>query len=154
AIVSIDAFMYFGTDELFLNSLARFVKPGGQVGIAQSGFVQEIHHPVPAHLAEWWTMENPYCLHSADWWRRHWEQTRIVDVAVSDTLVDGWGYWHDWLTIMGSINPIEMRALEEDAGRYLGYIRVVARRREEAELFDPDLSLPSDYVKQPLLRSP
>src|SRR5207253_4189165 len=34
AIVSIDSFVYYGTDDLYLNSLARFVKPGGWVGIA------------------------------------------------------------------------------------------------------------------------
>ena len=29
AIVSIDSFVYYGTDDLYLNYLARFVKPGG-----------------------------------------------------------------------------------------------------------------------------
>src|ERR1044072_369700 len=33
-IVSIDSFPYYGTDDLYLGYLARFVKPGGQVGIA------------------------------------------------------------------------------------------------------------------------
>ena len=33
AIVCIDAFSYFGTDDLYLNYLARFVKTGGRVGI-------------------------------------------------------------------------------------------------------------------------
>jgi cyclopropane fatty-acyl-phospholipid synthase-like methyltransferase len=31
AIVSIDSFYYYGTDDLYLNYLARFVKPGGRV---------------------------------------------------------------------------------------------------------------------------
>ena len=30
AIVSIDSFFYYGTDDLYLNYLARFVKPGGR----------------------------------------------------------------------------------------------------------------------------
>src|SRR5579871_5041429 len=34
AIVSIDSFIYYGTDDLYLNYLARLVKPGGPVGIA------------------------------------------------------------------------------------------------------------------------
>src|ERR1035441_10405619 len=37
AIVSIDSFCYYGTDDLYLNYLARFVKPGGQIGIAGAG---------------------------------------------------------------------------------------------------------------------
>src|SRR6266702_2267539 len=75
AIVSIDSFFYYGTDDLYLNDLARFVKPGGPVGIAGAGLMREIDGPVPAHLAEWWAQDQPYCLHSAAWWRRHWGRT-------------------------------------------------------------------------------
>ncbi len=34
AVVCIDSFPYYGTDDLYLNYLARFVKPGGVVGVA------------------------------------------------------------------------------------------------------------------------
>src|SRR3954464_7506822 len=53
AIVSIDSCFYYGTDDLYLNYLARLVKPGGQVGIAGAGLVREIDGPVPDHLREW-----------------------------------------------------------------------------------------------------
>src|SRR5262249_41615259 len=69
AIVSIDSFMYFGTDDLYLNYLAKFLKPAGAVGIALAGFMREIDDQIPEHLAEWWSAERPYCLHSAEWWR-------------------------------------------------------------------------------------
>ena len=42
AIVSIDSFVYYGTDDLYLNYLARFLKPGGVLGIAGAGLMQEI----------------------------------------------------------------------------------------------------------------
>ena len=54
AIVSIDSFLYYGTDDLYLNYLARFVKPGGPIGIAGAGLMQEIDGPIPDHLREWW----------------------------------------------------------------------------------------------------
>src|SRR4026209_992869 len=47
AIVSIDSFFYYGTDDLYLSYLARFVKPGGQLGIAGAGLMQEIEGSVP-----------------------------------------------------------------------------------------------------------
>src|ERR1700730_2401152 len=50
AIVCIDSFYYFGTDDLYLNYLAQFVKVGGQVGVAGAGLVQEIEGPLPDHL--------------------------------------------------------------------------------------------------------
>jgi cyclopropane fatty-acyl-phospholipid synthase-like methyltransferase len=55
AIVCVDAFPYFGTDDLYLNYLAQFVRPGGPVGVAGAGLVQEIEDSVPDHLREWWT---------------------------------------------------------------------------------------------------
>src|ERR1700730_12550255 len=57
AIVCIDSFSYYGTDDLYLNYFARFVKPGGPVGIAGAGLVQEIDGPLPEHFREWWTQD-------------------------------------------------------------------------------------------------
>ena len=84
AIVCIDSIYYYWTDDLYLNYLARFVKPAGQVGIAGAGLMQEIEGPIPEHLRQWWT-QDLWCLHSAAWWRRHWERTGIMDIEVADT---------------------------------------------------------------------
>ena len=54
AVVSIDSFVYYGTDDLYLNYLTRFLKPGGVLGIAGAGLMQEIEGPVPQHLRAWW----------------------------------------------------------------------------------------------------
>src|SRR6266403_549616 len=50
AIVSIDSFMYYGTDDLYLHDLARFVKPGGTVAIAGFGLMREIESSLTEHL--------------------------------------------------------------------------------------------------------
>jgi SAM-dependent methyltransferase len=154
AVVSIDSFFYYGTDDLYLNTVARFVKPGGPVGIAGAGLVQELDGQVPEHLREWWAQDQPWCFHSAAWWRRHWERTGILDVSVADTLPDGWQRWLDWLRLVAPQNTVEIGALEADAGRHLGYVRAVGRRRADAPLYDPVVSVPAQYVKQPLLREP
>src|SRR5262245_33410242 len=49
-IVSIDSFWYYGTDDLYLNYLARFVKPGGPIAIVGAGLMNEFDGGVPAHL--------------------------------------------------------------------------------------------------------
>ena len=151
AVVAIDSFIYYGTDDLYLNYLARFVKPGGPVGIAGAGLMREMEGPVPAHLAAWWTADL-WCLHSAVWWRRHWERTSIMDIELADTLPDGWRFWLDWLKVIAPENVTERQALEADAGRHLGYVRVVGRRRADAQLTEPIVSVPTQYVKKPLLR--
>src|SRR5262249_47799802 len=147
AVVSIDSFFYYGTDDLYLNYIARFVKPGGQVGIAGAGLVREIEETIPAHLREWWAQDLPWCLHSATWWRRHWGRTGILDIQVTDTMSDGWRFWLDWLKLIAPENTIEIGALEADSGSHLGYVRAVGRRRAEAQLMEPVESVPSQYTK-------
>jgi SAM-dependent methyltransferase len=151
AIVCIDSYVYYGTDDLYLNYLARFVKPGGALGIAGAGLVEEFDDSVPDHLQDWWT-QDLWCLHSAAWWRRHWERTRVVDIEVADTMPDGWQVWLDWHTTICPDNRTEIKALDADRGRYLGYVRMVGRRQVQAKLEDPVVSIPAQYTKKPLLR--
>jgi SAM-dependent methyltransferase len=156
AIVSIDSFPYYGTDDLYLNYLAHFVKPGGPIGVAGAGLVREVEAALPDHLREWWTQDFWAC-HSAAWWRRHWERTAIVDIELADTMPDGWKFWLDWLKAVAPDNESEIKTLETDAGRCLGYVRLVGRRRGEAKLEEycwPDTmrSFPTEYTKKPMLR--
>jgi hypothetical protein len=51
--VCIDSFYYFGSDDLYLNYLAQFAKPGGAIGIAGAGLVREIEAEIPQHLVRW-----------------------------------------------------------------------------------------------------
>jgi cyclopropane fatty-acyl-phospholipid synthase-like methyltransferase len=156
AIVCIDSPYCFGTDDLYLNYLAHFVKPGCPIGIASAGLMQEIEGSVPDHLRAWWT-QDLWGLHSAAWWRRHWERTGILDIDVADTMSDGWRVWLDWHHAVAPDNAVEIKAVEDDAGRYLGYVRVVGRRRSGVKLEEycwPDSmrSLPPTYTKKPMLR--
>jgi cyclopropane fatty-acyl-phospholipid synthase-like methyltransferase len=151
AVVSIDSFAYYGTDDLYLNYLARFLKPGGVLGIAGAGVMQEIDGSAPDHLRSWWE-PGMYCFHSAPWWRRHWERSGILDIEVADTLADGWQMWRDWQLLVAPDNAVEIQAVEADRGRYLGYVRLVGRRRVEARLDEPIASISRAYTKKPLLR--
>jgi cyclopropane fatty-acyl-phospholipid synthase-like methyltransferase len=150
-IVSIDSYFYYGTDDHYLSYLARLVKPGGTISIAGAAMQAEIDGPVPDHLKTWWTPD-VWCLHSADWWRRHFEKTGFVDVELADSLADGWRYWRDWIQLVAPENTTEIDAIEADAGRNLGYARVVTRRREGVELAEPVVTVPMQYARQPLLR--
>jgi SAM-dependent methyltransferase len=154
AIVSIDAFPYFGTDDHYLSSLARYVKPGGVIAIALAGFVAEIEHDIPEHLAEWLGAEPSLrSMHSSGWWRRHWERSGIVDVEIADAMPDGWKLWLDWHKNIAPDNHLEIQTLAADGGRNLAYNRVVARHRTDVCLEEPIVSMPISYARKPLLRS-
>ena len=155
-IVAVDCYSYFGTDDLYLNYLVQFVKPGGQLGIAGAGLAQEVPVPVPEHLRGFWS-QDCWGLHSAAWWRQHWERTGLVEVATADTMSDGWKLWSQWHRLAWPHNTTEIEALEADGGRYLAYIRAVGRRRAGIKLEDyawPDTlrSWPQKYEKKSILR--
>ena len=149
-IVSIDSFPYYGTDDHYLNYLARFVKPSGLIAIAGAGLNHEIEDSPPDHLQEWFSSEPAmWCLHSPAWWRRHWERTGIVDVVLADTMADGWQLWLQWHRTIAPNNLVEINAVQSDSGTHLGYQRVVGRRRPDVHLDEPIVSLPSSYSQKP-----
>jgi cyclopropane fatty-acyl-phospholipid synthase-like methyltransferase len=133
AIVSVDAYHYFGTDDLYLGEALRFLVPDGQIGIAVPGVTTEIDEQPPEHVRPYWQWE--LCsLHGPAWWRRHWQKTGLVDVQVADWLADGWRVWLRWAELYArrtgaAAEEAEVAMLRADGGRLFGIARVVARRR-------------------------
>ena len=150
AIVSIDSFVYYGTDDLYLSYLARFLRPGGYLGIAGAGLTKEWEGAVPDHLRKWWTPDLN-CLHSPAWWRKHWERSGIVDVELADAMPDGWRFWLEWHRRIAPKNLVEIEALEADRGETIGYVRAVARRRDGVGLSEAVESIATEYVKKSVL---
>lgn len=150
AMVSIDSYVYYGTDDLYLADVARFVRPGGTIAIAGAGLTHEID-AVPEHLAAWWEPDL-WCLHSAAWWEHHWARTGIVTVDRADTMPDGWQRWLAWHRAVNPDNTAEIDAVRADAGRTLGYVRVTATRTD-LPLEPPISTIPSTYKPHPHLRS-
>ena len=135
AIVSFDAYHYFGTDDLYLGYISRFLKPGGRLGIASPCALQELSELPPTGLAAFWEWD--FCsFHSPEWWRRHWQKTGLMDVETADALKDGWRLWLEWNEIceqFGSPNRKELVRREADmlrldAGQTFGFVRLTAKR--------------------------
>jgi cyclopropane fatty-acyl-phospholipid synthase-like methyltransferase len=137
AIVSVDAYHYFGTDELYLAYLSRFLAPGGRIGIAVPGLVAEFADgQVPEHLRPYWQPDH-WTFHSPRWWHQLWSRSGAVEVDHADLLDDGWRDWALWCEVCAEastsdfvlgIVPGEGEMVRADAGRNLGFTRVVARR--------------------------
>jgi SAM-dependent methyltransferase len=155
AIISIDSFFYYGTDDLYLGNIARFVKPGGPIAIAGAGLMREFHDAVPEHLRAWWIPETPdiNCLHSAPWWKDHWTRSGLLDVVIADTMPGGWKFWLDWHKAVAPDNALEIQALEADQGQCMGYVRAIGHRRAGIKIASPIVSFPEHYEQKPLIRA-
>lgn len=132
AIVSMDAYHYFGTDDLYLGYITRFLKPDGQIGMVVPGLQQELNAGVPEHLKPYWEWEFG-SFHSPEWWRKHWEKTGLVAVELADTIPQGWEHWMKWMKELfrqdgQDYARQEAEMLQVDAGRNLGFTRLVARK--------------------------
>lgn len=138
AVVSIDTYHYFGTDDLYLSYLLNFVAPGGRVGVVSPGLLAEIDNEPPSALQPYWEPDF-YSFHSPDWWRRLWERSGQVDVEVADSVPDGWKLWLRWneACVRAKAAPTpeglewaerEGEMLRADDGRTLGFTRLVGRK--------------------------
>ncbi|QHT71080.1 methyltransferase domain-containing protein [Rhodocytophaga rosea] len=141
AIVVIDSYTYFGTDDKYLPYLAKFLKPDGRVGIVDVGFTHEIETfaQVPPFLkadySRYW-----YFIHTADWWKKMWERTGLVDITCAELLPGEQAsaikaqYIADYQD-----KPKEpfARALREDKENIITFFRLVGTRKPtEAYLQD------------------
>lgn len=153
AAVSIDAFQYFGTDDLYLNYLSGFVRPGGWIGVAVPGLTHPIGNAPPAHLTQpqsngktFWEDEC-WCFHTAGWWAEQWRRSSRVTGVRAETQPDGWRHWRDFEQALNeagkTVFPSDAEALDRDQGRTIGIVRVVARRSETGgmNLYDSSIGV-------------
>jgi len=151
AVVSVDAYQYFGTDALYLRYISRFLKPGAKIGVAVPALTQEIGE-VPEHLLKkqkngacFWEDEC-ICFQTAENWDKLWRRSNILSDVKVNALEDGWEYWRDFERVLEkngkNIFPSVEEALTEDCGRYIGFIRATGTRKEDSSLMnlnDPSL---------------
>jgi SAM-dependent methyltransferase len=102
ALVSMDAYHYFGTDDLYLGYYARFARPGGQLGIVVPGLRQDFAAALPDHLKAYWEADF-WSFHSPIWWREHWTRSGLLEHIAADLVPDGWSHWLRWLAIAEAV---------------------------------------------------
>ena len=139
AVVSVDAYQYFGTDDLYLGNLASFVRPGGPIGVVVPGLTAPFDE-VPAHLLApqangqvFWE-DDCACFHPAAWWEAMWSRSECVVSPIAETHTAGWKLWRDFERALEETGkglfPSDAEALERDQGRHLGFVRIAATRSE------------------------
>lgn len=139
SIISIDAYQYFGTDELYLGYITRFLKDGGQLGLVMPAIMKEFDK-VPEHLSRkqksggiFWDPKECFSLHTLEWWKNHFSKPDIVDIEVAEIIPDGWKLWLEWEAIRKGAGfsgfPSDAETISEDAGEYLGFVLFIIKTR-------------------------
>lgn len=150
AIVSIDAYHYFGTDAFYLGQVIRFLRPGGRLAISVPGTVREVGDEFPPYLAPHLTPNDLATFKTPEWWAALWRRSGLVEVECAELVPDGAALWRRWsegcLTWGRATGhwpggppepgPEELteqaiRMLDADRGTTLGFPMVVARRLTE-----------------------
>lgn len=127
-IISVDAYQYFGTDEMYLmDHLIRLIKPLGQIGIVVPGLKKEfINGIVPSHMKDFWCTDMYQC-HSDNWWYWHWKKTDLIDIEMCRCLQNGWELWAAWED-MFSKESMDKKLLHADNGEYLSWVMMVGNK--------------------------
>ena len=126
--MSLDAYHYFGTADLYLDDVARFLRPGGEIGIVCPGFRRELGPDgAPAYLASY-LREGAHSFHAPAWWRDHWRKSGVVEVTCADEPPEADAIWEEFIP---HTVPEEQAVIRDDAAgeRLLTFSRVVARKR-------------------------
>lgn len=129
AILSVDAFEYFGTDVRFLPSLLPVLKPGGRLAVSTPGLAIDpyVEDPPPA-VAEMVGWESA-AWHSPDWWQRHWELSRLLDDVHAWMQPNSHDHWLAWSRAVGPASSAVTAMLESLKPDELGIVLITARKR-------------------------
>jgi cyclopropane fatty-acyl-phospholipid synthase-like methyltransferase len=135
AVIVVDSYTYFGTDEKYLPYICRFIKPGGYLAIADVCFTHEIDTPrqVPAFLRpdyqRFW-----YYIHTVAWWQKLWEKTGLVEILQAEELPAAplirEEYIQDYQHAYQK-DPFA-KALRKDKNNLITFFRLVGRRTTRA----------------------
>lgn len=133
AIMVVDAYTYFGTDEKYLPYICKFIKPGGYLAIADVCFTREINslNEVPRFLQKDFT-KYWYFIHSIEWWQHLWLKTGLVEILTAENLPAAdlirEQYIRDYKDKQFK-DPF-VRALTVDKGKLITFFRLIARRTD------------------------
>jgi cyclopropane fatty-acyl-phospholipid synthase-like methyltransferase len=130
AIISVDAYHYFGRDEGFLDEkMAPLLKKGGKLAIAVPGLVKDIHDDIPPEMLLSWDAEDIETLHSPDWWRALLSKSEQMDLQAVGELECYRDSWNDWLQCDNEYAVCDRKAMECGADKYMDLVFMIAVKK-------------------------
>jgi cyclopropane fatty-acyl-phospholipid synthase-like methyltransferase len=130
-IVSVDSYHYYGTSDLYLDNILRYLKPSGQIGIVIPSVKKELGEEIPEKLKPYWESDM-YCFHTIDWWKKHWSHNEKIDIEIADTMPNGYENWLLWDKTLKGFNVLkrsgDVELLEADNGNFT-FARIIGKKK-------------------------
>lgn len=127
AIVSVDAYHYFGcTDGFFAEKIFPLLAPGGCALIAVPGVKEEA--AASSALMLEWAGEDAKAFHSCDWWRRHIAQgVEDADITVQcSTRFDA--AWNGWFRSGHEYASADKSFFDRGLGDDLCFVIIIVKK--------------------------
>lgn len=131
AVVSIDAFEYFGTDVQFLPSLLRVLRPGGRLAVSTPALRTDPYEQQPPPHVRQVVGWEAAAWHSPAWWATHWELTGLLEDVRARMQPGGREDWLRWSLATGGPGDPVARMLQADTAGEIGFALVSSRRRAD-----------------------
>lgn len=132
AVIAIDSYLYFGTDERYLPYIVQFIKPDGFIGVVDIGFrreigsIEEAPESLRPQYEKYWSS-----IHTVEWWKQHWQKTGLVDVRCAQFLSESDRLLRNYCVERPpdqDEDPI-MRGVQNDDERLIGLFCLVGCKR-------------------------
>lgn len=125
AVISVDAYHYFGYNEEFLDKhIVPMVKKGGIVAIAVPGMKDDFSGEFPEVL-------KPFCppdanFFSVNQWKTLWSKSTAVTVDWAGALESHQKAWEEWLEADNPYAKNDIHMIEAEAGNYFNIVGITA----------------------------
>jgi cyclopropane fatty-acyl-phospholipid synthase-like methyltransferase len=129
AVVSIDAYHYFGSnDHYFDRHLNPLLKDGAVVALAVVGMKNEMPEGIPEDMRPFWDEESFNTWHSANWWEPKFthrlDELKIQEMTCFDKA------WADWLATDNPHAIGDRAMMAADRSRYMNLVSITGKNRK------------------------
>jgi cyclopropane fatty-acyl-phospholipid synthase-like methyltransferase len=126
AVISIDAYQYFGyEDEFYDKHLRPILKKDAWVAISIPGMKYDLHKNIPDEMKPFWPEEALKTWHSVNWWKEKFEN-KLSELEIKEmTCFDR--AWGDWLSTENPYAIEDRKMMAADKGRYMNLISITGK---------------------------
>jgi cyclopropane fatty-acyl-phospholipid synthase-like methyltransferase len=131
AIISIDAYYYFGTGEDYLDKqIAPMLKNSGILAVSTPGLKKEFAGNVPEEMKPFWIDELNATFHDMDWWKSLWSHSQAMRITDTFTHTCHALAWEDWLASDNLYAVGDKDMMKAENGRYFTTHALIAQKQQ------------------------